>query len=43
MLFVEDNEEIRAALSRRLARRGYEVLRARDGAQAVAMAQTHAI
>ena len=43
MLFVEDNEENRDALSRRLARRGYEVVIARDGEQAVAMAQTHAI
>ena len=40
ILLVEDNEENREALSRRLARRGYEVVMAMDGEQAVAMAQS---
>ena len=40
ILLVEDNEENRDALSRRLARRGYAVVMAMDGAQAVAMAQS---
>jgi CheY-like chemotaxis protein len=40
ILLVEDNEENRDALSRRLARRGYEVVMAMDGEQAVAMAQS---
>ena len=35
ILLVEDNELSRDMLSRRLARRGYEVLTAADGAQAV--------
>jgi CheY-like chemotaxis protein len=39
ILLVEDNEENRDALSRRLARRGYEVVMALDGEQAVAMAR----
>jgi CheY-like chemotaxis protein len=38
VLIVEDNELNRDMLSRRLARRGYEVLLAHDGAQGVAMA-----
>ena len=40
ILLVEDNEENRDALSRRLARRGYEVVLAMDGEQAIAMAQS---
>ena len=38
ILLVEDNEMNRDMLSRRLARRGFEVLIAVDGAQGVAMA-----
>jgi two-component system, cell cycle response regulator DivK len=38
ILLVEDNEMNRDMLSRRLARRGYEVLIAVDGAAGVAMA-----
>ena len=38
ILLVEDNEMNRDMLSRRLLRRGYEVLIAVDGAQGVAMA-----
>ena len=38
VLIVEDNELNRDMLSRRLARRGYEVLIAHDGAEGVAMA-----
>jgi len=38
LLLVEDNELSRDMLSRRLARRGYEVLLAADGAQAVDVA-----
>jgi CheY-like chemotaxis protein len=39
ILLVEDNEMNRDMLSRRLARRGYEVVMAFDGEQGVAMAQ----
>jgi CheY-like chemotaxis protein len=39
ILLVEDNEMNRDMLSRRLARRGYEVLVAVDGAEGVALAQ----
>ena len=39
ILLVEDNEMNRDMLSRRLARRGYEVLIAVDGSQGVAMAR----
>jgi CheY-like chemotaxis protein len=39
ILLVEDNELSRDMLSRRLARRGYEVLTAADGEQAVAAAR----
>jgi CheY-like chemotaxis protein len=39
ILMVEDNEENRDALSRRLQRRGFEVLMAFDGVQGVAMAK----
>jgi CheY-like chemotaxis protein len=35
VLLVEDNEDNRDMLSRRLERRGYEVVTAADGAQAV--------
>ena len=38
ILLVEDNEMNRDMLSRRLVRRGYEVVIAIDGAQGVAMA-----
>ncbi len=37
ILLVEDNEPSRDALSRRLARRGYHVLTAMDGQQAVTL------
>ena len=40
ILLVEDNEMNRDMLSRRLERRGYEVICAVDGEQAVAMAQS---
>ena len=39
ILLVEDNEMNRDMLSRRLARRGFEVLVAVDGAQGVALAR----
>ena len=42
ILLVEDNEMNRDMLSRRLARRCYEVVIATDGAQAVAMAESEA-
>lgn len=38
ILIVEDNEENWDLLSRRLGRRGYEVIVAHDGEQAIAMA-----
>ena len=41
ILLVEDNEMNRDMLSRRLIRRGYEVLLALDGASGVEMAQSH--
>jgi two-component system cell cycle response regulator DivK len=40
ILIVEDNEENRDALSRRLQRRGFEIVMAADGKIGVAMAQT---
>jgi len=40
LLLVEDNEMNRDMLSRRLQRRGYEVLIAVDGGEGVAMAQS---
>jgi CheY-like chemotaxis protein len=40
ILIVEDNEENWDMLSRRLQRRGFHVVRAADGAQAVTAAQT---
>jgi CheY-like chemotaxis protein len=39
ILVVEDNELSRDALSRRLARRGYRVVLAADGAQAIEVAR----
>ena len=39
ILLVEDNEPSRDALGRRLERRGYQVVPAVDGAQAVALAR----
>lgn len=38
ILLVEDNEDNRDALSRRLERRGYEVVMATDGRRGLAMA-----
>src|SRR5207244_1109018 len=40
ILLVEDNEMNRDMLSRRLERKGYQVVIAVDGGQGVAMAQT---
>ncbi|NET74068.1 MAG: response regulator, partial [Sphaerospermopsis sp. SIO1G2] len=40
ILLVEDNEMNRDMLSRRLTRKGYEVISATDGARGVAMAQS---
>src|SRR5215213_1839897 len=40
ILLIEDNELNRDMLSRRLVRKGYEVLLAEDGAAGVAMAGT---
>jgi two-component system cell cycle response regulator DivK len=42
LLLVEDSEMNRDMLARRLARRGYEVVIAVDGAQGVTLAQTEA-
>ena len=42
ILLVEDNEENRDMLSRRLTRRGYKVVIAMDGGQGVTLAQTEA-
>jgi CheY-like chemotaxis protein len=39
ILLIEDNEMNRDVLSRRLGRRGYQVLVAFDGTQGIAMAQ----
>jgi two-component system cell cycle response regulator DivK len=41
ILIVEDNELNRDALSRRLMRRGYEVLLAADGVSGLTLANTH--
>ena len=41
LLLVEDNEMNRDMLSRRLERRGYEVLIAVDGAEGIASATAH--
>jgi two-component system cell cycle response regulator DivK len=40
ILLIEDNEESRDALSRRLERRGYDVVLACDGEQGVAKAKS---
>jgi len=40
LLLVEDNEINRDMLTRRLQRRGYEVITAMDGAQGLALAQS---
>jgi two-component system cell cycle response regulator DivK len=40
ILLIEDNEQNRDALSRRLRRHGYDVIMAVDGQQGVAMAQS---
>jgi CheY-like chemotaxis protein len=42
ILYVEDNEDNIYMLSSRLARRGYEVVAARDGQQGIAMARSEA-
>src|SRR3954463_12163318 len=42
ILLVEDNEMNRDMLSRRLQRKGYEIVMAVNGAEAVAMAQSEA-
>jgi CheY-like chemotaxis protein len=42
ILLVEDNEMNRDMLSRRLARRGYDVVVAEDGAKGLELAQTAA-
>src|SRR5215212_3775186 len=42
ILLVEDNEENRDALSRRLQRRGYQVVMACDGREAVEKARSEA-
>lgn len=42
ILLVEDNEENRDMLSRRLTRRGYEVVIAVDGGQGVILAEAEA-
>lgn len=41
ILLVDDDEMNRDMLSRRLMKRGYEILLAADGGEAVAMALTH--
>lgn len=41
ILIIEDNELNRDVLSRRLIRRGYDVLLAQDGPDGLAMAETH--
>jgi CheY-like chemotaxis protein len=42
ILIVEDNEMNRDVLSRRLTRRGFEVMVAADGTQGLALAHQHA-
>lgn len=42
ILYIEDNEDNLYMLSNRLARRGYEVVSARDGEQGIAMAASEA-
>ena len=41
ILLVEDNEMNRDMLSRRLSKRGYEVLIAQDGGEGIAIARSH--
>ena len=41
VLVVEDNEMNRDVLSRRLVRRGFDVLLAKDGIHGLVMAETH--
>jgi CheY-like chemotaxis protein len=41
ILIVEDNDDNLDMISRRLQRRGYEIISARDGAQGVDMAHQH--
>ena len=41
ILLVEDNELNRDMLSRRLLRKGYDILIAVDGAEGIAMAKEH--
>jgi two-component system cell cycle response regulator DivK len=40
ILLVEDNQDSREGLARRLQRRGYEVLQACDGVQGIALARS---
>jgi two-component system cell cycle response regulator DivK len=40
ILLIEDNEQNRDALARRLQRRGYDVIMAVDGQQGITMAQS---
>ena len=42
ILYIEDNEDNLYMLTNRLARRGYEVVSARDGEQGIAMAASEA-
>ncbi len=42
ILYVEDNDDNLYMLSSRLARRGYEVVSAKDGEQGIAMASSEA-
>ncbi len=42
ILYIEDNEDNLYMLSNRLARRGYEVVSARNGEQGIAMAASEA-
>ncbi|SDJ53203.1 Response regulator receiver domain-containing protein [Bradyrhizobium sp. Rc2d] len=41
ILYIEDNEDNIYMVSRRLHRKGYEVLVARDGAEGLAQARSH--
>ena len=40
ILIVEDNEDNWDILSRRLGRRGYEIIRARDGREGISLAES---
>jgi CheY-like chemotaxis protein len=42
VLVADDDEDLRRLLARRLGRRGWDVVEAADGAEAVRLAQTHA-